>query len=163
MIAVIGCGNADRHDDGVGPAVVRMLNEHADASAGAGVRLVDGGTDGMEAMFAARGCRRLIIVDACRSSAPPGTVFELPGTAIEPRHARSLTMHDFRWDHALYAGRRLFPEEFPADVVVLLIEAACIEPGIGLSPAVAAAAQTVVQRIVQLLRERPLAVRVLPP
>jgi hydrogenase maturation protease len=150
-IAVIGCGNPTRRDDGVGPAVLRALATRKVAS---DVRLLDAGTDGMAVMFAARGCLTLIIVDACRSGAPAGTVFEAPGAELERRYAPALTMHDFRWNHALHAGRMIFRGAFPADVVVLLVEAQSLDFGLELSAAVAASAVVVTERIEQLLCAR---------
>jgi hydrogenase maturation protease len=153
MIAVIGCGNPTRGDDGAGPAVVRALAARGIARAPA-VRLLDAGTDGMAVMFAARGCRSLLLVDACRSGSQPGAVFEVPGAELESPEPRSLTLHEFRWDHALYAGRKLYGDAFPGDVTVLLIEAETVELGIGLSSAVAQAAEKVADRVETWLRSR---------
>lgn len=154
MIVVIGCGNPNRGDDGVGLEVVRALKSRgADGQPGQ-VRLLDAGTDGMAAMFAARGCRSLIIVDACRSGSQPGAVFEVPGGEVERSYAPTLNLHDFRWDNALHAGRKIFREDFPRDVVVLLIEAETVEFGIGLSPAVSTSAAIVAERIEKLIRAR---------
>ena len=152
MIAVIGCGNTNRSDDGVGPEVLRLLREKRPASHD--VKLLDAGTDGMAVMFSARGCDTLIVVDACQSGSDPGAIFEVPGSELEQRHEPSLTMHDFRWNHALFAGRQIFRDDFPVDVVVLLIEAASVTYGIGLSPPVDAAATNVVNRIGALIEER---------
>jgi hydrogenase maturation protease len=141
-IAVIGCGNPNRSDDGVGCEIVRELRSRAmfDASQ---VHLLDAGTDGMSVMFAARGCR---------SGAPSGAIFEVPGAELEAQHQPALTLHDFRWDHALFAGRRLFGESFPARVTVFLIEAATLNVGIGLSPCVAEAAKNVASRVDALVK-----------
>ena len=149
MIAIIGCGNANRSDDGVGPRVISDLR--ARGVEGDDVKAYDAGTDGMAAMFSARGCSTLIIVDACRSGSTPGAVFEVPGEEVETTYRPSLTLHDFRWDHALHAGRILFHDDFPAQVTVLLIEAQTVDFGIGLSPAVAGAAARVVERIEALI------------
>jgi Ni,Fe-hydrogenase maturation factor len=65
MIVVVGCGNANRSDDGVGPEVVRALKDRGAGRRPEQVRLIDAGTDGMAAMFVARGCRSLIIVETC--------------------------------------------------------------------------------------------------
>src|ERR1700734_3248379 len=144
MIVVIGCGNPNRGDDGVGPEVVRALKSRSAGGQSEQVRLIDAGTDGMAAMFAARGCRSLIIVDACRSGSEPGAIFELPGDELERSYTPTLNLHDFRWDHALHAGRKIFREDFPSDVIVLLVEAQTVAFGIGLSPAVSLAAARVV-------------------
>jgi hydrogenase maturation protease len=152
MIAVIGCGNRNRSDDGAGPAVVSALL--ARGHQGRGVKLLDAGTDGMAVMFAARGCRTLILVDACRSGSPPGAIFEIPGDELEAPHEPSLNLHDFRWDHALYAGRRILRDEFPSDVTALLIEAGTVDFGVGLSAKVAAATEKVADRIEAIIATR---------
>ncbi|MBI3699700.1 MAG: hydrogenase maturation protease [Afipia sp.] len=152
MIVIIGCGNSNRGDDGVGPQVISVLK-----SRGIGrndVHLFDAGTDGMATMFAARGCRTLIIVDACRSNSEPGAIFEVPGSELALNYQPSLNLHDFRWDHALFAGKQIFREDFPSDVVVLLIEAQSVKLGAGLSIAVSAAAVKVADRIAELIALR---------
>jgi hydrogenase maturation protease len=147
-LAIIGCGNPNRRDDGAGIEVLRRLRGHVDNAGG--VRLLDAGTDGMGVMFAARGCAAVIIIDACRTGSEPGAIFEVPGAELERRHAGSFTLHDFRWDNALYAGRQIFRENFPTDVTVFLVEAESVDFGIGLSPVVDAA----VDRIAAKIRER---------
>jgi hydrogenase maturation protease len=154
MIAVIGCGNPNRSDDGVGPEVVRALRARGAIADGAGVSLLDAGTDGMAVIFGARGCRTLIIIDACRSGSEPGAIFEVPGTELEQQYQPSLNLHDFRWDHALFAGRKMLCDDFPADVTVLLIEAETTDFGISLSPAVSRATVKVVDRVEELIRDR---------
>jgi hydrogenase maturation protease len=147
MIAVIGCGNPTRGDDGVGGEVLRLI-----ASRGVGdAKLLDAGTDGAAVMFAARSCRKLIIVDACRTGAEPGAVFEVPGEELSDADCPPLATHEFRWDHAIAAGRRMFRGDFPDDVTVFLIEAESLEFGIGLTPCVSAAATTVADRIAAIV------------
>ena len=149
MIVVVGCGNSNRGDDGAGPHVIGALK--ARGLEQNGVRLFDAGTDGMATMFAARGCRTLIIVDASRSNSEPGAIFEVPGSELELSYKPSLNLHDFRWDHALSAGKQIFREDFPSDVMVLLIEAQTVELGVGLSTAVSAAVVKVTDRIGELI------------
>jgi hydrogenase maturation protease len=147
MIAVIGCGNANRTDDAAGLEVVRLLDDRGTLSGRSDVRLLDAGTDGMAVMFAARGCTTLIVVDACRSGAEPGAIFEVPGHEVESRHTPSLNLHDFRWDHALHAGRQIYREAFPRDVTAFLIEARSLDLGCGLSPDILRSASVVAQLI----------------
>lgn len=150
-VAVIGCGNPTRSDDGVGPQVVRELARRG-LGADPRVRLLDAGTDGMAVMLAARGCARLIVVDAARSGAPAGAVFEVPGSELENRATGALSLHEFRWDHALHAGRRMYGAAFPAAVTVFLVEAESTAFGLDLSASVSAAAARVADRIEGLLR-----------
>ena len=158
MIAVIGCGNLNRSDDGAGPEVIASLRLRGLEAYGA--KLFDAGTDGMAAMFAARGCRTLIVIDASKSGSEPGAIFEVPGSELEQSYQPSLNLHDFRWDHALFAGKKIFRENFPSDVVVLLIEAQTTDFGIGLSAVVSAAVAKVADRIVGLIQERAAAQQV---
>jgi len=154
MIAVIGCGNANRSDDGAGPQVLRVLKERHAGFDSDDVRLLDAGTDGMAVMFAARGCETLIVVDACRTGAEPGMTYEVPGERLEQSHTAAFTLHDFRWDHALFAGRKIFGQEFPKDVTAILIEAQSLDFGIGLSPPVHAAVDAVAERIAAMVASR---------
>jgi len=150
VTAVIGCGNPNRSDDGVGFDVIRRLAPRA----GPRLVLLDAGSDGMAAMFGARGCVSLIIVDACTTGGEPGGTFELPAHALAVSQPPSFTRHEFRWDHALYAGRRMFGAAFPTDVTVLLIEVRSVALGPGRSNEVNAAAAKAVTRIEQLLAQR---------
>ncbi|MGQ0456039.1 MAG: hydrogenase maturation protease [Hyphomicrobium sp.] len=145
MIAVIGCGNANRTDDAVGLEVVRLLSAREPVKQRSDVKLLDAGTDGMAVMFAAQGCSTLIIIDCCRTGAEPGAVFESPGDEVASArdHEHAINLHDFRWDQALFAGRRIFREAFPSDVTAYLIEGANLDFGIGLTPAVRGAAEHV--------------------
>lgn len=152
MITVVGCGNSNRQDDGVGLDVIRQL-KHRNLE-GQNVKLLDAGTDGMSVMFAARGCTSLIVVDAARTGVKPGAVYEVPGAALERPYVPGLNLHDFRWDAALHAGRKIFREDFPEDVTVFLVEAKDFGFGIGLSGDVSAAAEKVSRRIEGLIIER---------
>ena len=150
-LAVIGCGNPNRRDDGVGPAVVALLRERP---LPADVKLFDAGTDGMSVLYHARGATSLAIVDARVPEAAPGAVFEVPGRELAAAPPASFNQHDFRWDHALYAGRKIYGAAFPDDVTVFLIEADSIDLGLGLSAAVEAAARQVADRICELAAAR---------
>jgi len=140
-LAVIGCGNPARCDDGVGVAVVREL---AKRRAPQDVDLIDAGTGGFDVMFRIRGARRVVIVDACRSGSEPGAVFRLPAreamTPVEHRYS----LHGLRWDHALFAGSRMFGDAFADHAEVVLVEAREFGFGLELSPPVRAAAARVV-------------------
>jgi hydrogenase maturation protease len=150
MLAVIGCGNLNRSDDGVGVIVAQRLLALPRPPA-APVKIFDAGTNGMDILFQARGTRKLIIIDASSSGSEPGAIFEVPGQELENRAAPTYTLHDFRWDHALYAGRKIWAEDFPTDITVFLIEAETLGYGLDLTPRIAKAAETVIARIAALI------------
>jgi len=133
MLTVIGCGNLNRSDDGVGVIVARILLEKFGDDLPPDTQIFDAGTDGMGVMFKARGSQSLIIIDASDTGSDPGAVFEIPGHELEGKPPDSYNLHDFRWDHALYAGRQIFKQDFPSDVQVFLIEAKTLEYGLELS------------------------------
>ncbi|MEA5514225.1 hydrogenase maturation protease, partial [Nodularia sp. UHCC 0506] len=60
---------------------------------------------------------------------------------------------DFRWDHALAAGRKIFGNDFPQDVTVYLIEAANLDLGLELSPVVQHSADVVVKQLTNLISQ----------
>lgn len=146
-VAVIGCGNPNRSDDGAGPHVVALLRGRPLPETAV---LHDAGTDGMGVMYAARGASHLIVVDARAPEAAPGALYEVPGEALAAAAPHAMNLHDFRWDHALHAGRLIYGADFPAFVKVLLIEAETLVLGVGLSPAAAATAGVAADRIVAL-------------
>jgi hydrogenase maturation protease len=148
-LAVIGCGNLLRADDGVGPVLVRKLWE---GGVPPGVRLVDGGTAGMDVAFQMRGAKRVIVVDASRTGAAPGTVYKVPGLEVEDMPPLSgLHTHSFRWDHALAFAGWLLGDEYPRDVTVYLIEAADFTPGGELTGPV----RDGMDRVLGLIRDEP--------
>ncbi|MCB1056043.1 MAG: hydrogenase maturation protease [Acidobacteria bacterium] len=147
MLTIIGCGNLNRSDDGVGVVVCRRLLERADPAWEGRVAIHDAGTDGMGVMYKARGATALIVIDASRSGAEAGSVYEVPGAELERAPAASLNLHDFRWDNALFVGRKIFGDAFPTDVTVYLVEAAELGYGLELSPVVERAAETVLAAI----------------
>ena len=62
-LAVIGCGNLNRSDDGVGVIVAQRLKQWLNDAPCDGVAVFDAGTGGMDVMFQARGATSLIIVE----------------------------------------------------------------------------------------------------
>ena len=133
-LLVVGCGNILRGDDAVGPRLIRHLWDYGVPD---GVRLVDGGTAGMDVSFQMQGAKQVVIVDASSTGTAPGTVFRVPGADLEELPpASGLHTHSFRWDHALAFSRWLLGPRCPTEVTVFLIEAADLTPGEDLSPPV---------------------------
>lgn len=141
-VLVVGCGNLLRGDDGVGPILVRHLWERGMPD---GLRLVDGGTAGMDVAFQMRGAERVVIIDASATGATPGTVYRVPGAELaELPPLQGLHTHSFRWDHAIAFARWALADACPSDITVFLIEAANVAMGADLSPEVTAAMEKVI-------------------
>jgi hydrogenase maturation protease len=145
-VVVIGCGNLLRGDDAVGPTLIRLLWDQG--LPGSGVVLVDGGTAGMDVSFKMRGARKVVIVDASATGSVPGTIFRVPAAELEDLPAlEGLHSHAFRWDHALAFARWLLKDEYPDDITVFLVEAASVDFGAPMTPAVAAAMEVVAGKV----------------
>ena len=154
LTTIIGCGNLNRKDDGVGVFVAQQLKLYVQqnnielAQEENELKIFDAGTAGMEVMFQSRGSDELLLVDACKTDAEPGAIFEVPGEElISPHPKSSLNLHDFRWDHALYASKQIFKEKYPKKITVYLIEAEDISLGLELTDRVRSSALTVYKKI----------------
>lgn len=152
QLTIIGCGNLNRCDDAVGVLIAQRLQQFLAENPVPNVRVYDCGTAGMEVMFQAKGSTALIIIDASKTNSEPGAVFKVPGSELENLPEPSYNLHDFRWDHALAAGRKIFREEFPQEVTVYLIEAENLEFGFEVSASVQRGAELVFEEIVSDLK-----------
>lgn len=151
MLTIIGCGNSNRSDDAVGVFVAQSLLSYMHEKPRTNVRVFDAGTAGMDVMFQARGASKLVIVDASNSGAEAGAIFKVPGEELQSHHEPEYSLHSFRWDHALSAGRKIFRENFPTDVSVYLIEAKSLDLGLEMSAEVLASGSQVVAEIKQMI------------
>ena len=153
MLTIIGCGNLNRSDDAVGVLIAQRLQQYLAQHPHPHMRVYDCGTAGMEVMFQARGSKKLIIIDASSTGSEPGAVFKVPGKELEALPELSYNLHDFRWDHALAAGKKIFKEDFPEEVTVYLIEAENLDFGLELSPVVQHSADLVFEEIIAIIRQ----------
>ena len=150
-LAVIGCGNPSRRDDGAGSEVIARLR---DRDLPRDVSLLDAGTDGLSVIYQARGASHLIVVDARAPDSDPGAILDVPGDVLAVPPPQNSRIHEFRWDDALFAGRKIYGDEFPDEVKVFLIEARTVDLGIGLTSPVSEAVDRVTDRIVNLARKQ---------
>src|SRR5690348_14839924 len=101
---VIGIGNHYRGDDGIGPAVLALLNTmHLP-----GVRLLECDGDCSALLDAWQGADVVVLVDAVSSKAPPGTIYRFDLLARQlPRDLSFQSTHTFGVSEALALGRVL--------------------------------------------------------
>jgi hydrogenase maturation protease len=142
---VIGCGNADRGDDGVGLAIARSV----EAEAITGVRVVTGTSDPASLMELWAGVDQVIVGDASSSGGPPGAIRCLH-PILERIPARpAVSSHDLGPAEAVELARAL--GRLPARIVLYTVEAEGCAHGAPLSPAVAASARRLTEEIFVLL------------
>lgn len=144
-LLVIGCGNLLAADDGVGLHVVRSLKE---CQLPEGVKVIEAGCPGLNLLDLWVGCDRVILVDAVRSGAPPGTVHCFDTTLLPPREVMPLSTHGINVIDAVELGKRLgnLPERLLIVGVEIASEEAFVEE---LTPAVAAAIPHARDRILE--------------
>jgi hydrogenase maturation protease len=141
---VIGIGNPLRGDDGVGVVVAERIR--ARGAGNVDVTVLDG--DGASLVERWAGAAAVIVVDATRSAAPPGSIerFDAVRSPL-PCVGRSATSHGFGLAEAVELARAL--DRLPPALIVYGIAGRSFEMGEGLSPAVAAAVPEVVARVLR--------------
>jgi len=77
---VLGLGNILLSDEGVGVRVVERLLEQYDFPEG--VRVMDGGTLGLDLLPYVEDASRLLVVDAVQARKPPGTLVRMVGDEV---------------------------------------------------------------------------------
>jgi len=147
---VIGLGNPLMRDDGIGLAALDRLRE--EWSLPAGIDLVDGGTWGMYLLPLLEDANEVILLDAIRTGAAPGTVQVLAREDLPLGLSHKLSPHqiDLREILAILALRDLMPEDF----IAVGIEPAVVEMGTALSPVAEAALPAMVDQVIVALEAR---------
>lgn len=128
---VIGLGNPIMADDGLGLAALERLREGW--SLPESVRLVDGGTWGMNLLHLIEGTSQLLLLDAIESGRPPGELVVLEREEVPRFLGLKLSPHqvDLREVLALAELRGALPEK----LVVMGLQPGRVEMFSGLSPA----------------------------
>lgn len=148
---VVGVGNPFRRDDGVGPAVVAALDGGCEAD----LAVLDG--EPARLLEAWDGRHLVIVVDAVRTGAEPGTLHRLViGADALPAAPSGGGTHGAGVAEAVAMATVL--DRLPARIVVVGVEASDLREGPGLSGPVEAAVDAARRRVVEELEgERPCA------
>ena len=142
-VLVVGLGNPDRGDDGVGERVAQELAGRLPPDVN--VRACRG--DVLNLIDEWAGFDALICVDAAAPLRSPGRVHRID-LAVEalPRELSFASSHAMGLAEAVALARTL--GRAPRDIIVYAVEGARFDTGSGLAPEVAAAVATVAERIV---------------
>jgi hydrogenase maturation protease len=141
-VTVIGVGNVDRADDGVGVAVARAVAQRV----GPEVHVIEERGEVSRLMDAWDCVDVAILIDAVVSSHKPGTVhvFEAHEKPIEA-DVFCCSTHAMGLLEAMELARAL--GQFPGQMIVCGIEGKQFEPGAAMSPEVQAAIPGLVDQI----------------
>jgi hydrogenase maturation protease len=114
-VLVLGLGNVVLGDDGLGPAAIARIER--DYRIPPDVRIVDGGTLGLSLLGLIAESERVILVDAVRADAPPGTLVRLDGADVTDAVWNRLSPHQVGVADLLEAARLI--DCYPSSVTLL--------------------------------------------
>lgn len=144
-LLVLGLGNPLCADDGVGPAAVAELARRYAPPAGA--RVLDGGTLGLALLPLLEDALDVLLIDAVRCDAPPGSLVRLAGDEVAPAARERLSVHQVGVADLLDA--MALRGKAPRQLRLLGLVPQSLELALGRSPAVAAALPLLVECIVE--------------
>ena len=142
-LLIIGVGNSYRSDDGIGISVLHRLREQVPGE----IRTLEATGEGTALMESWKDAAAVIMVDAVRSGAPPGTIHRLDAHAGQiPKRFFHYSTHAFGIAEAIELSRAL--GLLPRRLVVYGIEGKSFAAGVGLSTEVEQAGAAVVALMV---------------
>jgi hydrogenase maturation protease len=149
-VVVIGVGNEFRRDDGIGPEVVSRLRGQAPA----GVRLVVSDGDPTRMIEAWTGASLAVVVDAVLADPPPTSPSPFPGRLhrivvdrAADAGAHPVSSHGLSLGQSIALARAL--DRMPERLIVHAVEAGDVRQGVGLTPAVAGAADALTAAVLE--------------
>jgi len=146
-IVIIGVGNEYRGDDGAGIAVARRLRERFLGR----VTVLEESGEGAALIDSWRGADWVMLIDAVRSGAQPGTIHRLDARAAPvPTGFFHYSTHAFSVAEAIELARSL--NQLPPHLIVYGIEGDNFAAGPDLSPAVEKAVETMVESAAEDVR-----------
>ncbi len=146
---ILGVGNLLTGDDGVGVHVIRELKERYTFPAG--VKLIDGGTMGLDLLPFLEDIDRLIIIDAVDLKKAPGTIEMIKGDRIPSIISSKISVHQIGLSDLLFAIRM---KEIPIKEICLIgIQPKSIETGTELSEEIKRGIELLLSCVLHKLRQ----------
>jgi len=127
-VLILGVGNLLLKDEGIGVHVARRL---ANAGLPGDVRVVDCGTRLLDALSLVKNADRLIIIDAVKTGAQPGTIFRLRDKDISESPKRAVSLHQLSLLETLEIADKVVARP---TTTIIGIEPEDVSPGMDLSP-----------------------------
>ena len=143
---VLGVGNLLLRDEGVGVQVIQALERLPEGTLQPDVRLVDGGTLGLDLLPLIDEAAAVVLVDAVNLRREPGAVAVIRGEALGAALAGHVSPHQVGVGDLIGAAR--LAGIIPPFVSLVAIQPASIEIGLELTPAVEAAVPMAVDAVI---------------
>jgi hydrogenase maturation protease len=145
---VLGLGNSIMTDDGFGVKVVNTLSSRYHFQGK--IRLIDGGTLGLDLLPHLEDVEYLLIIDALDMRDKPGQLFRIEGEDVPRAFASKLSVHQMGLQDLLAVAE--LQGHVPTKLVVWGVQPECIEMGTDLTVTVESAVEPVVQKILNELQ-----------
>ena len=146
-IIVLGVGNVLLSDEGVG---VHVANKMMEMNLPSGVEVVEGGTDGFGLMNVVIGADRLIVVDAVKGGAPPGSIyrFDIKDAPSYP-DAYKTSVHQIGILEVVHLSALVGQ---PPETTIIGVEPKSVDTGMELSPEVHAKLPKIIELILEEIK-----------
>ena len=128
-ILVLGIGNTMLKDEGIG---VRVAEKMMEMSLPPEVEVMDGGIKGLDLLYYIEGRKKVIVVDAVKAGAPPGTLFRFTDNDLAAKKGIMRSAHGIDFSDVIAVAR--FTGTKPAEVIFLGIEPYDLSVSMELSP-----------------------------
>ncbi len=128
QILILGIGNILLKDEGIG---VRVAEKMMTMSLPPDVEVLEGGVKGLDLLYYIEGRKKVVVVDAVKAGAPPGTLFRFTDKDLAAKKGVMRSAHgiDFSDVVAIAAFQGNKPE-----IVFLGIEPESLDASMELSP-----------------------------
>ncbi len=154
-VLILGVGNILLSDEGLGVRVVERLKESYIFPEN--VKLLDGGTLGIDLLYFLEGVDRLIIIDAIIGGKAPGTVYKLSGEEVEAYFKRKVSVHEVGIQEVL--GIAKLTGKYPKEVTVIGMEPQSLDISLELSPKIKENLERLIQEVIKQLESWDIGVR----
>lgn len=144
---VLGVGNLLLSDEGVGLRVAERLM--ASFELPPTVRVLDGGTLGMDLLYHLEGITNLLVIDAVETGKEPGTLIRLENDQVPAFLSIKISPHQIGVPDMLFAAK--LKEMYPENVVLLGVQPADLGVGLELSPEVGEQVDVLVEQAIEQL------------
>ena len=143
-ILVVGLGNRNLGDEGVGPRIIDELLQYRWASQ---VHLMDLGCDLLSLISYPHKPQKLIILDAIRAGGTVGTIYLFDYDQLETTGAEMSSAHQIPALSALGLLREICPNLTDCEIIIIGIEPKIMALGADLSERIAASVADVVKLV----------------
>jgi hydrogenase maturation protease len=142
-VKIIALGSIASSDDAL---ALKAMDKLRSINLPSEVELIEADRNPYRLLSEVEECDKLIVIDAIRAGAPPGTIHKLGVDSIEP--ARSITLH--RMDTATLIKLALtLASEKPRDIVIIGLEPYTVDPGEKLSPRIEGEIDKLVEEVLR--------------